>query len=482
MLRERENLTKWLMIISDIVVVNVSFLIAYFFRIHFHLFYKFDIFPSKQVVTPSVGGLQYIPVLILLTLIWILMFSLNGMYFSIRTKTAIEIIWINIKAAFLTVLCFSSLAFILKIQFVSRFLFIIFIAIALFILIFEKLLVFVILHYVRKKGFNVRYMLIVGTGPRAEKFINLINSHPEWGIKIIGLVDNDISKIGQKAYDIEIIGTLDNLQRILQYKVVDEVIFVVPRSWLDRIQESIRVCETQGVRAHLAADLFNLSIARARYNDLRGFPLLSFETTFAMEWQLFIKRFVDLFVSFFGLILLFPLFLVVAILSKLTSEGPVFFKQRRVGINGRFFILYKFRSMRKDAQSRMFDVMSLNEMSGPVFKAKDDPRITPLGKFLRKTSIDELPQLYNVLVGHMSLVGPRPPIPAEVNDYELWHRRRLSMRPGLTCLWQISGRNQINFDEWMELDLKYLDNWSLWLDFKILAKTIPVVLFGVGAS
>jgi exopolysaccharide biosynthesis polyprenyl glycosylphosphotransferase len=262
---------------------------------------------------------------------------------------------------------------------------------------------------------------------------------------------------------------------------VDEVVFIVPRMWLERIQDSIQICETQGIRTHVAADLFNLNIARAKYNDLEGFPLLTFETTFAMEWQLFLKRCIDLFFSFFTLVLLLPLFFIVAILIKLTSKGPVFFKQRRVGINGRIFHLYKFRSMYKDAQDKMMDVMHLNEMDGPVFKIKDDPRITPLGKFLRKTSIDELPQLYNVLVGHMSLVGPRPPIPAEVNEYELWHRRRLSMRPGLTCLWQISGRNQVDFDEWMKLDMKYLDNWSLWLDFGILVKTIPTVLFGIGA-
>ena len=378
-------------------------------------------------------------------------------------------------------LAFGSLAFIFRIHFVSRVFVILFMAIAFSLLILEKWAVYSSRSYVRKKGFNIRYSLIVGTGPRAEKFIKNIEAHPEWGIKIIGLVDDDVSKVGKKVCGHEIIGTIDNIQHILQYQVIDEVVFIVPRMWLERIQDSIQVCETQGVRTHVAADLFNLSIARAKYNDLEGFPLLTFDTSFAMEWQLCIKRSIDLFVSLLCLIVLFPIFLIVSILIKFTSRGTIFFKQRRVGLNGRNFNLYKFRSMYKDAQNKFVDVAHLNEMKGPVFKMKDDPRITPLGKFLRKTSIDELPQLYNVLVGHMSLVGPRPPIPAEVNEYQLWHRRRLSMRPGLTCLWQISGRNKIDFDEWMRLDLKYLDNWSLWLDFEILVKTIPTVLFGVGA-
>ncbi|MFC1645702.1 sugar transferase [Candidatus Omnitrophota bacterium] len=483
MLREKEDLIKWCMILLDALIIVLSFLLAYFIRTKFHVFYKLDLFPSQQVVREAVGigYVQYLPVMFLIILLWLLMLSLNGMYASVRTKALLDIIWINIKAAFLTLFSFSSLAFALKIHFVSR-AFIIILALVSFVLLnLEKWLVYEIRHYVRKKGHNLRYLLIAGTGPRAEKFINIINAHPEWGIEVMGLVDEDVAKVGQKVYGIEIIGTLSNIEHILQYKVIDDVVFIVPRSWLDRIQESIQICETQGVKAHVAADLFNLNIARARYSELVGFPLLTFDTSFAMEWQLLVKRTIDLSVSFFSLIFLSPLFLIVAISIKLASPGPVFFKQRRVGFNGRFFTLFKFRSMSKDAQKKMTEVMHLNEMKGPVFKIKNDPRITPFGRFMRKTSIDELPQLYNILMGHMSLVGPRPPIPVEVNEYELWHRRRLSMRPGLTCLWQISGRNEVDFDEWMRLDLKYLDNWSLWLDFRILVKTIPAVLFGVGA-
>jgi len=295
-------------------------------------------------------------------------------------------------------------------------------------------------------------------------------------------VDDEASKVGKEFFGVEVIGILADIPKILRAKVVDEVVFIVPRKWLERVQESIAICETLGVRTHVAADLFNLNVARAQMGNLENFPLLTFETTFGTEWQLVIKRTVDLLVSAVGLVICLLPFLLIAVLIKFTSAGPVFFRQERVGLNGRLFTLYKFRSMFKDAQEKLAEVKHLNEMDGPVFKIKDDPRIIPLGHFLRKTSIDELPQLFNVFMGQMSLVGPRPPILGEVEVYELWQRRRLSMRPGITCLWQVSGRNNIDFAGWMVLDLRYIDNWSLWLDFKILVKTIPVVLFGIGAE
>jgi len=190
---------------------------------------------------------------------------------------------------------------------------------------------------------------------------------------------------------------------------------------------------------------------------------------------------VDIVMSGLGIVVLSPFFLIVATLIKLTSSGPVLFKQKRLGLNGRKFVLYKFRTMYKGADKKLSQLEAQNEMGGPIFKIKKDPRVTPVGRILRKFSIDEFPQLFNVFVGHMSLIGPRPPIPKEVEQYESWHRRRLSMRPGITCLWQVSGRNKIDFNEWMKMDLEYLDNWSLWFDLKILIKTIPVVLFGIGA-
>jgi exopolysaccharide biosynthesis polyprenyl glycosylphosphotransferase len=366
-------------------------------------------------------------------------------------------------------------------DFVSRVFFITFITISSGAILLEKAVIFKITHYMRKQGYNYRRVLIVGTGRRANDFMNKIKAHLEWGFQIIGAVDFDDEKIGQDFNSVKVIGTIYDIPRILHAETVDEVIFIVPRSRLNEIQVYLYVCEIEGIRATVAADLFDLQISHLRQTELEGMPLLMFDTTPAKEWQLFIKRSADILISGLAILVLFLPLLIIAVLIKVTSRGPIFYLQKRVGLNSRRFILFKFRSMHKGAHRRLLGLKAQNEMEGPVFKIKDDPRATSFGKLLRKFSIDELPQLINVFLGQMSLVGPRPPVYREVRQYQPWQRRRLSMRPGLTSLWQISGRNKINFDNWMKMDLEYIDNWSLWLDFKILVKTIPAVLFGTGA-
>lgn len=324
--------------------------------------------------------------------------------------------------------------------------------------------------------------LIVGTGKRSQRFIDLLNTNARER-KIVGLVDDDTSKIGENVHGHKIIGALKDLPDILHSNVVDEVVFIVPRSWLGKMEDLIHSCETEGLRVSVAVDFFNPKISRASHHDVGGLPLLTFDSAPGKNFPMHVKRLIDIVVSAAALVVLLPVLAVVAILVKTTSKGPLFFKQQRCGRNGRRFMLYKFRTMVQDAERRLEELKKHNEMKGPAFKMANDPRITPIGKYLRKFSLDELPQLWNVLHGEMSIVGPRPPIPAEVNEYDSWHRRRLSMRPGLTCLWQVSGRNQItDFDQWMRLDLQYIDSWSLWLDIKIILKTVPVVLFGVGAK
>jgi exopolysaccharide biosynthesis polyprenyl glycosylphosphotransferase len=230
-------------------------------------------------------------------------------------------------------------------------------------------------------------------------------------------------------------------------------------------------------------NFFPHSIARMELDEWGGFPLLSFSTTPTNEALMFVRRILDIVLASIILGIFGPLFMLpTAILIKLTSPGPVLFKQKRCGLSGRQFVMYKFRSMVDNAEQLRVELEPLNEMDGPVFKVSRDPRITAIGKIIRRRSIDELPQLFNVLRGDMSLVGPRPPLPQEVARYERWQRRRLSMKPGMTCLWQISGRNEVSFEDWMKLDLTYIDNWSLLLDLKILLKTVPVVLLGRGAK
>ncbi len=265
---------------------------------------------------------------------------------------------------------------------------------------------------------------------------------------------------------------------------VGHVIFAGRHGQIDKIQEGIEACETEGVEAWLMADFIHTSIATPFFDVIGGRPVIAFRCTPDASLQLLLKVFIDRAGALFAILLLSPLFLVAMIGIRLSSPGPVFFKQMRGGRHGKPFRMWKFRTMHTDAEMRRAELEVFNQMSGPVFKVENDPRITPFGGWLRRTSIDELPQLFNVLTGDMSLVGPRPLPVYEVEKIEKRaQRRRLSVKPGLTCLWQIGGRNEVrDFDDWVRLDLRYIDNWSLWLDIKILLKTIPVVLLGFGAK
>jgi exopolysaccharide biosynthesis polyprenyl glycosylphosphotransferase len=268
----------------------------------------------------------------------------------------------------------------------------------------------------------------------------------------------------------------------LRRYAIDEVIFTDMLYVVPQVQEMIEVCAEQGIRTTIAADLFSVGLVKSKMSYFGSMPLIHFETPPGDRWELSLKRLLDVIIS--GILLLFclPIFLVIALILRITSPGPIFFVQRRVGQNGRYFDLYKFRSMVMNAEEQLDELREQNEMEGPVFKMKNDPRITRFGAFLRRFSLDELPQLWNVFRGDMSLVGPRPPVPGEVNLYERRDRRRLSMRPGITCTWQVSGRNTItDFEDWVKLDLEYIDNWSLQRDFVLLLQTIPAVLTGEGA-
>jgi exopolysaccharide biosynthesis polyprenyl glycosylphosphotransferase len=262
---------------------------------------------------------------------------------------------------------------------------------------------------------------------------------------------------------------------------VDEVFITLPlKRFYTETEKIVELCEKVGVEVEIPLDFFPHRIAHETVTRFGDIQLLDFYTSPKMNWQLLVKRWTDILTSAILLTALFPIFVLVSILIKTTSRGPIHFKQQRIGYNGRLFTVLKFRTMVEDAQSYKKDLRNLNEMDGPVFKIKNDPRITKMGRILRKASIDELPQLINVLRGEMSLVGPRPPTPDEVIQYELTDRRRLSMKPGMTCIWQVSGRNNIPFKRWMDLDRQYIDNWSLRLDLRILVKTIPAVLKGSG--
>jgi exopolysaccharide biosynthesis polyprenyl glycosylphosphotransferase len=294
----------------------------------------------------------------------------------------------------------------------------------------------------------------------------------------------------EQELEIEVVEEIDiehqpvaDLTAALHRHSVSRVILAGGHSHLHRLQEAIAACEVEGVEAWIIADFIRTSIARPDFDVFGTRPMLVLRTTPDLSWSLLVKDLLDRLGAFFGLIVTAPLFLIIALGIRLTSPGAIIFRQRRSGKNGRPFTMYKFRSMHTDAAMRQAELTAFNQMSGPVFKLADDPRVFPFGRLLRRTSLDELPQLFNVLKGEMSLVGPRPLPIYEVEKFEnTAQRRRLSMKPGLTCLWQVSGRNNVSsFEEWVKLDLQYIDNWSLWLDCTILLRTIPVVLFGAGA-
>lgn len=326
-----------------------------------------------------------------------------------------------------------------------------------------------------------KQVLVVGTGVKGKALADTIMNSPELDAAVAGFLD--YRRRGLWRYrDIPLIGHPDEIDRIVANCHVDALFIAVEPEDLSRCERLFSTVEKMGVPVCFSPEIFQPTIARVRGEQLRDLPLLVYCASPESQCRLAVKWLIDKAGALAGIILSLPLLLVVAAAVKLDSKGPVLFKQARSGLNGKLFNMYKFRTMCRQAEKLKDDLVDQNEMSGPVFKIKDDPRVTRLGRLLRKTSLDELPQLFNVLKGDMSLVGPRPPLPSEVACYEPWQRRRLSVRPGVTCTWQVSGRNNIDFDNWMRLDLEYIDNWSLLEDTRILAKTVPAVLKGSGAS
>ena len=467
MFNEREAVLRKFLIFVDACVLAIAYLCAFLFR--------------DLLAESSLPLLKYWLALVIAIPYWCLALYANGLYRSMRTRTYLEILWAVIKSAAVTFLLLGTFLFLFKLTFMSRLFFLSFMGFSFFFIWLEKTAIFMSSHYVRRQGLNTHRLLVVGTGKRANEFVKKADQHPEWGFELIGAIDDEPGRGIHKLGRLQVIGALEDIPRIFHQEAIDEVVFVVPRSRLNSLQSAIDACETEGVVVTVAVDLFDTKLARSSVGELDGLPLLHFRTTHAKEWELLLKRIFDVTASGLGILAVLPLFLVMAILIKVTSKGPVFFRQHRLGLAGRRFTLFKFRTMRQGAHDVLSNVADLNSMTTPEYKEKKRRWITPIGCFMRKFSIDELPQLLNVFVGHMSIVGPRPTVPDEVDKYKDWQRRRFSMKPGITCLWQVNGRNNIDFEDWMKLDLEYLDNWSLWLDAKILLKTVPVVLFGIGA-
>lgn len=339
---------------------------------------------------------------------------------------------------------------------------------------------------VRQWGLNFKYVIIVGANDRTHRLVSSLLRHARFGYHIIGIIEDDASRLkclGEFEHRLMHLGGFKDLEKVLAEHVVDEVHICLPvRSCYELIQSMANFCVGLGISVRLVADLFPLRMATSRVCHIENIPMLSLSTAPESGFQLALKRLLDVTVSFVLLILFAPLFLVLALLIKMDSPGPAFFSQERVGLNQRRFRMIKFRSMVSNAEALRESLEDLNEADGPVFKIKNDPRVTRLGRFLRKSSVDELPQLINVLKGEMSLVGPRPLPPGEIEKYSWDQRRRLSVKPGMTGLWQVSGRSDLKFKEWVDLDLSYIDDWSILQDFMILLKTFRAVFQARGAA
>src|SRR6266550_4270026 len=334
----------------------------------------------------------------------------------------------------------------------------------------EEIFLWDIKNKLTSAQYRRRYLLL-GTGEETARMRSELNDRPEAGMEIGAELDLNETP-------------LPKLLQMLHEYSVNGVILAARHTYFEQAEAVINACELEGIEAWVVADFFRTQISHASFDDFYGRPVMVFRSTPEASWQIVLKLVLDFFGALLLLVLGSWLLALVALLIKITSPGPVLFRQKRSGLNGAPFTIYKFRTMVTNAEQLKHELESMNEMSGPVFKVTKDPRITPIGKLLRRWSIDELPQLFNVLRGEMSLVGPRPlPVDEVRRFHDLAHRRRLSVKPGLTCLWQVSGRNQIvEFKDWVRLDLEYIDNWSLWLDLKILLRTIPVVLAGTGAK
>ncbi|HTW30979.1 MAG TPA: sugar transferase [Candidatus Sulfotelmatobacter sp.] len=420
--------------------------------------------------------------------IWYLLFSVFGLYASKRLASRRDEIWDITRATTLGTIVVAAFGLSFRIWVVNRVFLLLFWALSTGLVILSRTAIRAALAYARRHGRNTRNMLVIGTNPRALELVDRIQHKPELGYKILGFADEDWSGIDEfKKRGLSLVSNLDDLPSYVRRNIVDEVVLALPiRSFHTYASQIAVACEQQGIIVRFLPNIFDLKESKHRADELDGDALISHETTITDFWGLIIKRAIDIVVSLTAIVLLSPVMLLAALAVKLTAPGPIFFMQKRLGLNKRMFNIYKFRTMVMDAEARLKELEHLNEADGAVFKIKKDPRITAVGGFLRKTSIDELPQLFNVLKGEMSLVGPRP---LQVRDYELfetycgdWQRKRFSVRPGITCLWQIKGRSSTTFEKWMELDLQYIRTWSLWLDLEILAKTVPAVLKGSGAA
>jgi exopolysaccharide biosynthesis polyprenyl glycosylphosphotransferase len=451
----------------DILLTAIAFELAYFTRFHLNLEREFYLNFPERALLPAFAALSYLGL---------------GLWFQVYDRLDPG----NPKVILRDVLrqCLIGAAGVALFQYVlrldlSRFFLGLFATYSLALIVLFRLSSGKLVPLIRRDS---RYVMIVGLDDRARRLARDLEAAAKYGVRLTGFIADTPAPTPR---EIQISATypvhpLERLPELLSGHVIDEVLFAVESERLADLEEVFLLCDEEGVRTRVAVDFFPHVNSKLFLDNLGRIPLLTFSATPHDEIRLMLKRLIDVLMAVAGLAVLWPFMLAVAVLIRLTSPGPAIFRQVRCGLNGRRFVIYKFRSMQKDADLLRPELEHLSSKK-TAFKLKDDPRLTSVGRWLRKFSIDELPQLWNVLRGDMSLVGPRPAVESEVGLYERWQRRRLRMRPGLTCLWTLAGRDEVEFDDWMRMDMQYIDSWSLGLDWRILLRTIPKVLSGKGA-
>jgi len=456
--------------LSDIILATLAFEGAYETRVLLPLKLVFFLTPENKALLLSVSLLAWI-----LIAVWL------NIYDKLDSAHPGVILRDSVRQCAYGALCLVVFEYTLRLE-LSRFFMLLFAAYAWILLLLFRLTAGRVVGVLRREFSAPHYVMVVGTGSRALRMAEELERSAQYGVRLRGFLSEQPDAPRQVTIgETYAVHPVSELQRILRQQVVDEIIFAVGSESVAELEEVFLLCDQEGVRTRVAVDFFPHVNSTVSLDRFSGTPLLTFSAAPDDEIRLLVKRLTDLGIAAAGLVVLSPFMAIIAVLIRITSPGAAIFRQVRCGLNGRRFVFYKFRSMVQNAEELKPSLAHLSTRS-TAFKIPDDPRLTPLGRILRKFSIDEWPQLWNVLLGDMSLVGPRPAVPNEVEQYQLWQRRRLRMRPGLTCLWAVSGRDNVDFETWMKLDMQYIDNWSLALDWKILLRTIPRVLIGHGAN
>ncbi|MFP3897435.1 MAG: undecaprenyl-phosphate glucose phosphotransferase [Anaerolineales bacterium] len=472
--KNRQNQWQYIKPLIDLLLVFGSFSAAYWVR------YRLQWIRQVEV-TYLVPFSAYIPSILTLMILQVFTYWIEGAYRLDREKTLLDELYIVLRGTLIGIAIMIVIVFLATPSYHSRLIF----GYAGIITVLSVGGARAIERYIitrrHRRGLGVSRLLIVGAGEIGRSIMRTAVARPELGYEIVGFVDDDPERAETNIGNYPALGTTGKLPSLLDTCDVDQVIITL--SWIShqKILDIVRQCARNDVRVRIVPDLFQMTLSRVVVEQLDGIPLLGIREPSLHHWQALFKRIVDLCMASLGLILFSPLMLAAAIAIKLDSPGPIIFRQTRLGRNQRPFTCLKFRSMRVGAESQLQELREETENTEPIFKMPDDPRQTGVGRILRRTSMDELPQLWNVLRGDMSIIGPRPPIPSEVEEYDGWHLRRLEVRPGITGLWQVSGRSDLTFDEMVLLDIYYIENWSPLLDLRILLKTIPTVLLGKGA-